>query len=160
METAMDNCYLVFDPYRQMPREKLVELIDSVPDYNYYVTLFISNTCKMLPENQSITVEMISKLGKYLREIKAKPKRERIFSALCKEIREMCLSFVPLLENPKFLDTWGTLLEYAIEQKKRDIEDGTYERELEIIPAQEITPKEDIVESKEELVDQFNNLVL
>jgi hypothetical protein len=140
MENAMDNCYLIFDPRKELPREKLIELIDTEPNYNYYVTLFISNTCEMLPEENKITVEMISKLGKYLREIKAKPKRERIFSKLCNDIREMALSFTPLMQNPQFLDSWSTLIEYALEQKKRDIEDGTYEQELEIIPAEEITP--------------------
>ena len=48
MEMAMDNCYLIFDPKRQMVREKLIELIDNTPDVNYYVTLFISNTCTLL----------------------------------------------------------------------------------------------------------------
>lgn len=65
----------------------------------------------------------------------------------------MALSFTPLMQNPQFLNTWSTLIEYALEQKKRDIEDGTYERELQIIPAEEIKPKEDIIESKEEFVD-------
>lgn len=102
----------------------------------------------------SINVEMISKLGKYLREYKCKPKREKLFNQLCKDIREMCLSFVPLFENPEFLKIWGTFIEFALEQKKRDIEDGTYERELEIVPAEEITPMQDIIEeSKEELVE-------
>ena len=69
---------------------------------------------------------MISKLGKYLRELKAKPKRDRIFTALCTSIRNICLSFTPLLKNPEFFEIWGNLIEYALEQKKRDIEDGTY----------------------------------
>jgi hypothetical protein len=51
MEIAMNNCYLIFDPNRQLPREKLIELVDTDPNYNYYVTLFISNTCEMLPED-------------------------------------------------------------------------------------------------------------
>jgi len=76
---------------------------------------------------------MISKLGKYLREIKAKPKRERIFNKLTEDIRKMSLSFTPLLENPSFLEIWYTFIEYALEQKKRDIEDGTYAKELEIV---------------------------
>jgi hypothetical protein len=73
MEVAMDNCYLIFDPKRQLPRGKLIELVDSEPDINYYVTLFISNTCTLIEDQ--LSVEMISKLGKYLREIKSKPKR-------------------------------------------------------------------------------------
>lgn len=95
MEVAMDNCYLIFDPHRQMPREKLIELIDKDPDIYYYVTLFISNTCTLLEDE--LSVEMISKLGKYLREIKAKPKKERIFTECSDSIREMALSFVPLI---------------------------------------------------------------
>ncbi len=109
----MDNCYLIFDPDRKLPREKLIELVDTEPDINYYVTLFISNTCILLKDE--LNVEMISKLGKYLREIKAKPKRERIFKECTNSIREMSLSFVPLIENPGFWDLWGTFIEYALE---------------------------------------------
>lgn len=50
MEIAMNNCYLIFDPNRNLPRDKLIELIDTNINVYYYVTLFISNTCMMLPE--------------------------------------------------------------------------------------------------------------
>ena len=80
MEISINNCYLIFDPDQQLPREKLIELIDTEPDSRYYVTLFISNTCKMLPNELNVTVEMISKLGKYLRELKSKQKREKLFN--------------------------------------------------------------------------------
>lgn len=49
---------------------------------------------------------MISKIGKYLRETKAKPKREKMFNDLSNTIRELSLSFIPLLENPQFLEIW------------------------------------------------------
>jgi len=103
---------LIFDPRRDLPREKLIELIDNKPDINYYVTLFISNTCTILEDQ--LNVEMISKLGKYLREIKSKPKRERIFTECTDSIREMSLSSIPLIENPAFWTLWGTFIEYAL----------------------------------------------
>jgi len=58
---------------------------------------------------------MLSKIGKYLREIKAKPKRERIFTELATIVRDLALSFTPLLENPDFLKIWTKLLEYGLE---------------------------------------------
>jgi hypothetical protein len=40
---------------------------------------------------------MISKIGKYLREIKSKPKREKVFKQLSQKIRDLSISFTPLL---------------------------------------------------------------
>ncbi len=97
-----------------MSRDKLLELIDTEIDYNYYVSLFIGNTCDRLPEKNKINVEMISKLGKALREIKAKPKRHKLFTELSDSIREMCLSFTPILDNPEFLNIWTRLLNLAL----------------------------------------------
>jgi hypothetical protein len=80
----------------------------------YYITLFIANTCELLEGENKLNVEMISKIGKYLREIKSKPKRERIFTELATSIRELALSFIPILENPNFLRVWSQLLEYGL----------------------------------------------
>ena len=103
----MNNCFTIFDPQHKMPVLKLTELIDSEMRVDYYITFFIVNTCDLLPEENKLNVEMISKIGKYLREIKAKPKREKIFTQLATDIRELALSFIPILENPDFLKLWG-----------------------------------------------------
>ena len=76
---------------------------------------------------------MISKIGKYLREIKSKPKREKVFKQISQKIRDLSISFTPLLQNELFYDIWSQLLEFGAEQKERDIEDGTYQKELEVI---------------------------
>ena len=103
----MDNCFTIFDPQHKMSALKLTELIDSEMRVDYYITFFIVNTCELLEGENKLSVEMISKIGKYLREIKAKPKREKIFTNLAEQIRELALSFVPILENPDFLKLWG-----------------------------------------------------
>ena len=106
MEISMTNCYHIFDPSAQLSRQQLIEMIDAEIRIDYYITLFIGNTVDLLEGDNQITVEMISKIGKYLREIKSKPKKERIFSLLSGKIRNIALSFTPILENPEFLETW------------------------------------------------------
>ena len=102
----MNNCFTIFDPQHKMSALKLTELIDSEIRVDYYITFFIVNTCELLEGENKLNVEMISKIGKYLREIKAKPKREKIFTSLAEQIRELALSFIPILENPDFLKLW------------------------------------------------------
>jgi hypothetical protein len=107
MNISMENCFIIFDPHRTMPVEKLIELIDSEIRVDYYITLFIANTCELLQGDNILSVEMLSKIGKYLRELKSKRKRERIFTELANIIRELALSFIPILDNPDFLKIWN-----------------------------------------------------
>lgn len=107
MEVSMTNCYLIFDPTAQLSRQQLIDIVDTEVRIDYYITLFIGNTVDMLEGENQVTVEMISKIGKFLREIKSKPKRERIFTALSTKIRNLALSFTPLMENPEFLEVWS-----------------------------------------------------
>lgn len=80
-----------------MSRDKLIDLVDSEIRPNYYITFFITNTCELFQEEDTkLTNEILFKLGKYLREIKAKPKRERIFKEISDKIRNIAISFVPL----------------------------------------------------------------
>lgn len=48
MNISMENCFTIFDPHRTMPVPKLIELIDSEMRADYYITLFIGNTCELL----------------------------------------------------------------------------------------------------------------
>lgn len=56
---------------------------------------------------------MITKMCKYIRELKAKNKRKTLISSIGNKIRQACLGFVPLVENPLFLEVWGDLIELA-----------------------------------------------
>ena len=61
-----------------------------------------------------------------------------------------------MLENPKFLELWSELIELGTLQKKWDIEDGTYFKELELVeeePAVDMIPQEDKVETRFEDID-------
>jgi hypothetical protein len=57
---------------------------------------------------------MVIELGGYLKSIKCKPKRTKIFKELSDSIRELALAFIPLLDNPEFIALWTKLLEYAL----------------------------------------------
>ena len=50
MNIALENCYMIFDPRKQMPYEKLVELVDSEIKPDYYLTFFMVNTCELLKD--------------------------------------------------------------------------------------------------------------
>jgi hypothetical protein len=50
MNIALENCYMIFDPRKQMPHTKLVELIDSEIKPDYYLTFFMVNTCELLKD--------------------------------------------------------------------------------------------------------------
>lgn len=96
-----------------MTRHQLIELIDSDIRIDYYISLFIGNTISLMKDE--INVEMVAKIGKFLREIKSKPKRERIFTGLANKIRNVALSFTPLTENPEFIEIWTQLIEYGLQ---------------------------------------------
>jgi hypothetical protein len=84
LETSMDNCYAVFDPAKTQTREQMIDLIDRPVNPEYYVVLFLGNTCELFrdkEDNNMLTVEMIAKIGKYLREKKGNP-RTKLFDKL------------------------------------------------------------------------------
>jgi hypothetical protein len=127
----------------------MIDIVDRPVNPEYYVVLFFGNTCQLFKDKDDsnmLTVEMISKIGKYLREKKGQP-RNKLFTDLSNKIRELILSFCPILANPDFVALWARLLELGCIQKERDVEDGTYFRELEEIEIKEIEPQDDIRET-------------